>query len=108
FSAQSYPNLCHSIIKHQSVIRFSIQASLGHNDPGTLYTASGLIGLADSDPFCVLIFIGIIKGVRRSESSDMQAELLSLREQQRRARQPGPEARIPDHQDPSGDTDSHI
>ncbi|GJV26931.1 hypothetical protein Tco_1383379 [Tanacetum coccineum] len=38
----------------------------------------------------------------------MQAELLALREQQRRARQPGPEARIPDHQDASGDADSHI
>ncbi|GKE31738.1 hypothetical protein Tco_1451060 [Tanacetum coccineum] len=37
-----------------------------------------------------------------------QAELLALREQQRRARQPGPEARIPDHQDASGDADSHI
>ncbi|GJT62786.1 hypothetical protein Tco_1006319 [Tanacetum coccineum] len=37
-----------------------------------------------------------------------QAELLSLREQQKRARQPGPEARIPDHQDASGDADSHI
>ncbi|GJX67654.1 putative reverse transcriptase domain-containing protein [Tanacetum coccineum] len=44
----------------------------------------------------------------RREMSDMQAELLSLREQQRRARQPGPEARIPDHQDASGDADSHI
>ncbi|GJX04313.1 putative reverse transcriptase domain-containing protein [Tanacetum coccineum] len=40
-----------------------------------------------------------------------QAELAALREtdqQQRRARQPGPEARIPDHQDASGDADSHI
>ncbi|GKA08477.1 hypothetical protein Tco_0687808, partial [Tanacetum coccineum] len=27
-------------------IRFSISASLGHNDPGTLYTASGFIALA--------------------------------------------------------------
>ncbi|GJT57981.1 hypothetical protein Tco_0993035 [Tanacetum coccineum] len=44
----------------------------------------------------------------RQEMSDMQAELLSLREQQRRARQPGPEARIPDHQNASGDADSHI
>ncbi|GJT67053.1 hypothetical protein Tco_1018533 [Tanacetum coccineum] len=44
----------------------------------------------------------------RREMSDMQAELLSLREQQRRARQPGPEARIPDHQDAFGDADSHI
>ncbi|GJY94707.1 hypothetical protein Tco_0511068 [Tanacetum coccineum] len=37
-----------------------------------------------------------------------QAELLSLREQQRRARQPGLEARIPNHQDASGDVDNHI
>ncbi|GJY45840.1 hypothetical protein Tco_0434903 [Tanacetum coccineum] len=44
----------------------------------------------------------------RREMSDMQAELLSLREQQRRARQPEPEARILDHQDASGDTDNHI
>ncbi|GKE28687.1 hypothetical protein Tco_1444071 [Tanacetum coccineum] len=43
-----------------------------------------------------------------SDPSDMDAELLSLREQQRRARQPGPKARIPDHQDASGDADSHI
>ncbi|GJV22586.1 hypothetical protein Tco_1371606 [Tanacetum coccineum] len=38
----------------------------------------------------------------RREMSDMQAELLALREQQRRARQPRPEARILDHQDASG------
>ncbi|GJT37290.1 hypothetical protein Tco_0937155 [Tanacetum coccineum] len=41
----------------------------------------------------------------RREMSDMQAELLALREQQRRARQPGLEARIPDHQNASGDAD---
>ncbi|GJV73544.1 hypothetical protein Tco_1493539 [Tanacetum coccineum] len=35
------------------------------------------------------------------------AELLALRGQQR-ARQPGPYARIPDHQDASGDANSHI
>ncbi|GJV69921.1 putative reverse transcriptase domain-containing protein [Tanacetum coccineum] len=35
-----------------------------------------------------------------------QTELLALQEQQRRARQPGPEARISDHQDASGDADS--
>ncbi|GKF87017.1 hypothetical protein Tco_0254844, partial [Tanacetum coccineum] len=34
-----------------------IQASLGHNDPETPYTAFGSIGLADSDPCCVLVFI---------------------------------------------------
>ncbi|GJV63875.1 kinase-like domain, phloem protein 2-like protein [Tanacetum coccineum] len=37
-----------------------------------------------------------------------RAELLSLREQRRRARQLGPEARIPDHQDASGDADNPI
>ncbi|GKA37533.1 hypothetical protein Tco_0724098 [Tanacetum coccineum] len=49
----------------------------------------------------------VIRDMRR-EMSDMQAELLAHREQQRRARQPGPDARIPDHQDASGDADSHI
>ncbi|GJR66719.1 putative reverse transcriptase domain-containing protein [Tanacetum coccineum] len=44
----------------------------------------------------------------RQEMSDMQAELLAHREQQGRARQPGPDARIPDHQDASGDADSHV
>nr|GEV10293.1 hypothetical protein [Tanacetum cinerariifolium] len=44
----------------------------------------------------------------RREMGDMQAELLALREQQRRARQPGPDARVPDHQDASRDADSHI
>ncbi|GJW41161.1 hypothetical protein Tco_0067006, partial [Tanacetum coccineum] len=49
----------------------------------------------------------VIKDMRR-EVSNMQTELLALREPQRKARQPGPEARIPDHQDASGDADSHI
>ncbi|GKC52113.1 hypothetical protein Tco_1074858 [Tanacetum coccineum] len=49
----------------------------------------------------------VIRYMRR-EMSDMQTELLSLQKQQRRARQPGPEARIPDHQDASRDADSHI
>ncbi|GJX12613.1 putative reverse transcriptase domain-containing protein [Tanacetum coccineum] len=39
------------------------------------------------------------------EMSGMQAELLALRGQQR-ARQPGPDARIPDDQDVSGDADT--
>ncbi|GKC47542.1 hypothetical protein Tco_1065264, partial [Tanacetum coccineum] len=46
----------------------------------------------------------VIRDMRR-EMNDMQTELLSLQEQQRRARQPGPEARIPDHQDAFGDAD---
>ncbi|GJZ71550.1 hypothetical protein Tco_0635401 [Tanacetum coccineum] len=49
----------------------------------------------------------VIRDMRR-EMSDMQAELLALREQQRKARQPGSEARILDHQDASGDADNHI
>ncbi|GKA44886.1 hypothetical protein Tco_0737682 [Tanacetum coccineum] len=48
-----------------------------------------------------------IRDMRR-EMSDMQAELLALREQKRRARQSGPDARSPDHQDASGDADNHI
>ncbi|GJS06044.1 hypothetical protein Tco_0362840 [Tanacetum coccineum] len=49
----------------------------------------------------------VMRDMRR-EMSDMQAELLAHREQQRRARQPGPDARILDHKDASGDADSHI
>ncbi|GKF04701.1 hypothetical protein Tco_0035369, partial [Tanacetum coccineum] len=49
----------------------------------------------------------VMRDMRR-EMSDMQAELLAHREQQGRARLPGPDARIPDHQDTSRDADSHI
>ncbi|GJS53567.1 hypothetical protein Tco_0626929 [Tanacetum coccineum] len=49
----------------------------------------------------------VMRDMRR-EMSDMQAELLAHREQQGRARQPRPDARIPDHQDASGDADSHV
>ncbi|GKE82096.1 hypothetical protein Tco_1552096, partial [Tanacetum coccineum] len=44
----------------------------------------------------------------RQEMGDMHAELLALREQQRRARQPGTDVRVPDHEDASKDVDSHI
>ncbi|GKC81080.1 hypothetical protein Tco_1136797 [Tanacetum coccineum] len=43
----------------------------------------------------------VMRDMRR-EMSDMLAKLLAHREQQRRARQPGPDARILDHQDASG------
>ncbi|GJV63128.1 hypothetical protein Tco_1473956 [Tanacetum coccineum] len=43
----------------------------------------------------------------RRDMGDMQAELLALRGQQR-ARQPRPDARIPDDQDAFGDADNHI
>nr|GFB48594.1 hypothetical protein [Tanacetum cinerariifolium] len=44
----------------------------------------------------------------RREMGDMQDELLALREQPRRARQPGGDVRVPDHQDAPRDADSHI
>ncbi|GJW47754.1 hypothetical protein Tco_0079400, partial [Tanacetum coccineum] len=37
-----------------------------------------------------------------------KAELLALQEQHRRARQPRPDVRVPDHQDASRDADSHL
>ncbi|GJX55117.1 hypothetical protein Tco_0285014 [Tanacetum coccineum] len=46
----------------------------------------------------------VMRDMRR-EMSDMQAELLAHQEQQRKARQQGPDARIPDYQDASGDAD---
>ncbi|GJU98497.1 putative reverse transcriptase domain-containing protein [Tanacetum coccineum] len=49
----------------------------------------------------------VMRDMRR-EMGDMQAELLALREQRRRARQPAPDTRVPDHQDASRDADSHI
>ncbi|GJS99557.1 hypothetical protein Tco_0820727 [Tanacetum coccineum] len=49
----------------------------------------------------------VMRDMRR-EMGDMQAELLALREQRRRARQPGSDARVPDQQDASRDADSHI
>ncbi|GJU51997.1 hypothetical protein Tco_1221552 [Tanacetum coccineum] len=49
----------------------------------------------------------VMRDMRR-EIGDMQTELLALREPQSRARQPGPDVRVPDHQDASRDADSHI
>ncbi|GJU32960.1 hypothetical protein Tco_1176549 [Tanacetum coccineum] len=48
----------------------------------------------------------VMRDMRR-EMGDMQTELLALRGQ-RRARQPAPDTRIPDHQDASRDADSHV
>nr|GEW69390.1 putative reverse transcriptase domain-containing protein [Tanacetum cinerariifolium] len=44
----------------------------------------------------------------RREMRDMQAELLALRGQPRRAGQSGGDARVPNHQDAPRDVDSHI
>ncbi|GKE71633.1 hypothetical protein Tco_1529705, partial [Tanacetum coccineum] len=49
----------------------------------------------------------VMRDMRR-EMGDMQAELLALREQRRRARQPAPDTRVPDHHDASRDADSHV
>ncbi|GKF09576.1 hypothetical protein Tco_0043800, partial [Tanacetum coccineum] len=69
-----------------------------------------LAALRETDRRCQAQMVETLRVIRdmRREMSDMQAELLALREQQRRARRPGPEARIPDHLDASGDVDSHI
>ncbi|GJU08767.1 putative ribonuclease H-like domain-containing protein [Tanacetum coccineum] len=69
-----------------------------------------LAALRETDPRRQAQMVETLRVIRdmRREMSDTQAELLALREQQRRARQPGPEARIPDHQDASGDANSHI
>nr|GEX10237.1 hypothetical protein [Tanacetum cinerariifolium] len=49
-----------------------------------------------------------VMGDMRRETGDMQAELLALHEQPRRARQPGGDARVPNHRDHPRDADSHI
>nr|GEX34557.1 hypothetical protein [Tanacetum cinerariifolium] len=46
-----------------------------------------------------------VMGDMRREMGDMQAELLALREQLRRAGQPGGDARVPNHQDAPRDDD---
>nr|GEZ74016.1 hypothetical protein [Tanacetum cinerariifolium] len=49
-----------------------------------------------------------VMGDIRQEMGDMQAKLLSLRGQPRRAGQPGGDARVPNQQDAHRDADSHI
>nr|GEW97670.1 hypothetical protein [Tanacetum cinerariifolium] len=49
-----------------------------------------------------------VMGNIRREMGDMQAKLLALREQSRRARQPEEDARVPNHQDAPKDADIHI
>nr|GEW28317.1 hypothetical protein [Tanacetum cinerariifolium] len=49
-----------------------------------------------------------VMGDMRQEMGDMQAELLALRGQPRRAGQLGGDAKVPNHQDAPRDADSHI
>ncbi|GKF80054.1 hypothetical protein Tco_0235622 [Tanacetum coccineum] len=69
-----------------------------------------LVALRETDRRCQDQMVEALRVIRdmRREMSDMQTKLLALRGPQRRARQPGPKARIPDHQDASGDADIHI
>ncbi|GJU32759.1 CACTA transposable element [Tanacetum coccineum] len=85
-----------------SSINPSVISGIAHENPspGTPDTATAA-GYSHSDT------ASDMRDIRR-EMSDMQAELLALREQQRRAKQPRLEARIPDHQDTSEDAGSHI
>ncbi|GJV55981.1 hypothetical protein Tco_1456986 [Tanacetum coccineum] len=46
--------------------------------------------------------------VHKTRSQIQQTEMAELQDTNRRPRQPGPDARIPDHQDASRDADSHI
>nr|GEV15725.1 putative reverse transcriptase domain-containing protein [Tanacetum cinerariifolium] len=46
-----------------------------------------------------------VMGDMKQEMGDMQTELLALQEQPRRARQPGEDARVPNHQDAPRDAD---
>ncbi|GKF08307.1 hypothetical protein Tco_0042531, partial [Tanacetum coccineum] len=66
--------------------------------------------LQETDCRCQAQMVETLQVMRdmRREMGDMQTELLALREQQRRARQPGPHARVPDHQEASKDADSRI
>nr|GEU67342.1 putative reverse transcriptase domain-containing protein [Tanacetum cinerariifolium] len=49
-----------------------------------------------------------VMGDIRREMGDMQAELLALREQLRRSRQPGGDARVPNHHDAPRDADRNF
>ncbi|GKE58391.1 hypothetical protein Tco_1497576, partial [Tanacetum coccineum] len=68
-----------------------------------------IAALRETDHKCQVQMVETLHVMRdmRREMGDMQTELLALRGKQR-ARQPTPDARISDHQDASGDADSHV
>ncbi|GJZ23261.1 putative reverse transcriptase domain-containing protein, partial [Tanacetum coccineum] len=68
-----------------------------------------IAALQETDRRCQAQMVETLRVMRdmRREMGDMQTELLALRGQ-RRARQPAPDARIPDYQDASGDADNHF
>ncbi|GJV74971.1 putative reverse transcriptase domain-containing protein [Tanacetum coccineum] len=93
-----------------SLNRIESGDSLGASDPSWSCVCTPDTATAGEHSHSDTTSVETLRVIRdmRQEMSDMQAELLSLRGQQRRARQLGLEARIPDHQDASGDADSHI
>nr|GEW62241.1 hypothetical protein [Tanacetum cinerariifolium] len=75
-----------------------------------VYTHEFHLHTSDASTITGYSYLGTtpVMGDMRREMGDMQAELLALRERPRRARQPGSDARVPDHQDAPRDTNSHI
>nr|GEX79961.1 putative reverse transcriptase domain-containing protein [Tanacetum cinerariifolium] len=65
--------------------------------------------LRETDCRCQEQMVETLRVMRdmRREMGDMQAELLALQEQRRKARQPGSDARVLDHQDASRDVDKN-
>ncbi|GJU15184.1 hypothetical protein Tco_1143150 [Tanacetum coccineum] len=94
----------------QRVDMDSQRVDLLMGDRMTLWETVELAALQETDRRRQTQMVETLRVIRdmRREMNDIQAELLALRGQQRRARQPGLEARILDHQDASGDADSHI
>ncbi|GKF83501.1 hypothetical protein Tco_0245157 [Tanacetum coccineum] len=67
-----------------------------------------LIGLSQTIHYELQTHHEQVHEMRSQMQQTEMAELLALREQPRRARQPIPDARVPNHQDASRDADSHI
>nr|GEZ00498.1 hypothetical protein [Tanacetum cinerariifolium] len=69
-----------------------------------------IAGLRESDRLRQSQIVETLRVMRdmRREMGDMQAELLALRGQPKRAGQPGGDVRVPNHHDAPWDADSHI
>nr|GEV19258.1 hypothetical protein [Tanacetum cinerariifolium] len=63
--------------------------------------------IVEEEAYAMVETLRVMEDIRR-EMGDMQAKLLALREQPRRARHPREDTRVPDHQDAPRDADSHI
>ncbi|GKF10151.1 hypothetical protein Tco_0048077 [Tanacetum coccineum] len=94
----------------QRVTIDSQRVDLLMGDRMTLHETAKMAELQEIDRRRQAQIVETLRVIRdmRQEMGDMQPELLALQEQQRRARQPGLNVRVPDHQDASRDVDSHI